>query len=45
MQRSTTPDEYSTFVRGLVRKWRAGKITPRAFGTLINLVWRLRGNA
>lgn len=45
MQRSTTPDAYSEYVRQITHDWRNGKLSSPAFYMLISLVWRLRGNA
>ena len=45
MQRTTKPDSYSTFVRGVVRQFRTGAISRATFANLISLVWKLRGNA
>lgn len=42
MERTSKPDHYSAHVKDLVRKKRAGEITPRTFARIVRLIWMMR---
>lgn len=42
MQRTTTPDEFSRFIKSAYRQLREGRMTRAAFAEVVQIVWDVR---